>query len=80
MESFNKKFNYLIESFEEDTLPSSIKMSKRIYYPKKLRGELSSEFINCFKAERKRLIEKGYKPSQVTQGIAKALLFFHSRY
>ena len=80
MESFNNKFKFILESLENADVPSSVKMSTRVMYPKKLRGLLSKEFINCFKAEHQRLVSQGMKPSQVTKGIVKALLFFHSRY
>lgn len=78
MDSFNKHFKLILEDLE---MPNRIDVRKRIFYPKKLKGMLSKEFIECFKAERQRLIEQnGMSAKQVNQGIAKALLFFHSRF
>jgi hypothetical protein len=76
--SFDKQLKLILEDLE---MPNRIDVRKRIFYPKKLKGLLSKEFIECFKAERKRLIEQnGMSSKQVNHGIAKALLFFHSRF
>ena len=78
MDSFSKHFKLILEDLE---MPNRIDVRKRIFYPKKLKGLLSKEFIECFKAERQRLIEQnGMRAKQVNQGIAKALLFFQSRF
>jgi len=78
VDSFSKHFKLILEDLE---MPNRIDVRKRIFYPKKLKGLLSKEFIECFKAERQRLIEQnGMRAKQVNQGIAKALLFFQSRF
>jgi hypothetical protein len=81
VDSFNKYYKVILENVNEADMPSRIDVRRRIFYPKKLKGLLSREFIECFKAERKRLVEKsGMSVKQVNQGMAKALLFFHSRF
>jgi hypothetical protein len=79
VDNFNKELELFLENFGEEY--NSITMRKRILYPKKLKGLLSKEFLECFRKERKRLVEQhGLNPKNVNQGIAKALLFFHSRF
>jgi len=77
---FNKEFELFLENFDGEPL-NSITMRKRVLYPKKLKGLLSRDFLESFRKERKRLVEThGLNPKAVNQGIAKALLFFHSRF
>ena len=70
MQSFNKKYNVLLEQLGNY---KSIKKVSRFFYPKNI--DLSPEFITCFKKEYARLVSSGLKPDVVIQRIAKALLF-----
>ena len=79
MDKFNKEIDLFLENFDSEF--NSITMRKRVLYPKKLKGLLSRDFLESFRKERQRLVEKhGLNPKHVNQGIAKALLFFHSRF
>ena len=67
-DEFNKNLN---DIYEENI--NSIKTVRRQFYPRNF--ELSSEFVDAFKNEYKRLLEGGQRPKALLEKINKALKF-----
>ena len=68
MDKFNKNIN---EVYQENV--NSIRTVRRQFYPRNF--ELSQEFVDAFKAEYKRLLEGGQRPTALLEKINKALKF-----